>query len=200
LLRGLVSVPRPDPELRAALEATFARDPAAARARLLEVDPISAARVHPHDMIRTVRALEVHAQTGRALGELNQEHALGQPRYRALVLSLDLAEPHYTAALQQRARAMLDRGLIDEVESLLARFGPELRPLQSVGYRQVLEHLRGGACLSDVELRIVQATRLYARRQRTWARTDPDIALRVSPAQARSPSVLEQLRNHARPR
>jgi len=196
LLRGLVSVPAPDPELRAALEGEFRSDPTAARAKLTAIDPISAARVHPNDMIRTVRALEVHAQTGRALGALREEHALGQPRYRALVVGIDLPEPHYTAAIEQRTRGMLERGLVREVEGLIARFGSDLRPLGSVGYLQVLEHLQGRATLDKTQQRIVQATRAYARRQRTWAKTDPDIELRLTTAQAREDATLARIRAH----
>jgi tRNA dimethylallyltransferase len=196
LLRGLVSVPAPDPTVRAELEAAFRQDPAAARAKLLEVDPITASRVHPNDMIRTVRSLEVHAQTGQALGALREEHALGQPRYRALVIAIDLPEPHYTSAIEQRTRGMLERGLVGEVEGLVARHGSSLRPLQSVGYRQVLEHLQGAAMLAETEQRIVQATRVYARRQRTWGKTDPDIALRATPAEARQPALLDRIRAH----
>jgi tRNA dimethylallyltransferase len=196
LLRGLVSVPAPDPELRAELEAEFRSDPAAARARLSAIDPLSAARVHPNDMVRTVRALEVHAQTGQALGALREEHALGQPRYRALVIGVDLPEPHYTAAIEQRTAGMLGRGLVREVEGLVARFGSELRPLGSVGYLQVLEHLQGSAPRDELQQRIVQATRAYARRQRTWAKTDPDITLRLTPAEARDAATLERIRKH----
>jgi tRNA dimethylallyltransferase len=196
LLRGLVSVPSPDPELRAELEADFRSDPARARAKLSAIDPLSAARVHPNDMIRTVRALEVHAQTGQALGALREEHALGQPRYRALVIGVDLPDPHYTAAIEQRTRGMLERGLVREVEGLVARFGSEIRPLGSVGYLQVLEHLQGSATLDELQQRIVQATRAYARRQRTWAKTDPDITLRVTPAEARDSATLERIRKH----
>jgi tRNA dimethylallyltransferase len=196
LLRGLVSVPPPDPALRAELEAEFRRDPEGVRAKLLTVDPIAAARVHPNDMIRTVRALEVHAQTGRALGALREAHARGTPRYRSLVLSVELAEPHYTAAIERRTRAMLERGLVREVEGLVERYGRDVRPLHSVGYRQVLDHLQGSASLEETEQRIVQATRSYARRQRTWARTDPDIALHLTPADARSSATLARIRSH----
>jgi tRNA dimethylallyltransferase len=196
LLRGLVSVPPPDPELRAELEAAFSRDPAALRAKLVAIDPIAAERVHPNDMIRTVRALEVHAQTGQALGALRQAHAQGAPRYRSLVLSLELAEPHYTSAIERRTRSMLERGLVPEVAGLVERFGRELRPLQAVGYRQVLDHLVHGVPIAQTEQRIVQANRLYARRQRTWARTDPDVALRLSPAEARSAEALDRIRGH----
>jgi tRNA dimethylallyltransferase len=196
LLRGLVSVPAPDPALRAELESQFRSDPAAARAKLSAIDPLSAARVHPNDMIRTVRALEVHAQTGQALGALREQHALGRPRYRALVIGVDVPEPHYTAAIEQRTRGMLERGLVREVEGLVARFGSELRPLGSVGYLQVLEHLQGKATLEETQQRIVQATRAYARRQRTWAKTDPDIELRLRPAEAREPATLARIRAH----
>jgi tRNA A37 N6-isopentenylltransferase MiaA len=79
---------------------------------------------------------------------------------------------------------------------LVERYGPTVRPLQSIGYLQVLEHLQGAATLAETEPRIVQATRVYARRQRTWGKTDPDIALRMTPAQAREPAVLERIRMH----
>jgi tRNA dimethylallyltransferase len=85
---------------------------------------------------------------------------------------------------------------VAEVEGLLERYGPDIRPLQSVGYRQVLEHLQGGATLAKTEQRIVQATRSYARRQRTWGKTDPDIALRATPSEAREPAVLDRIRAH----
>lgn len=200
LLRGLVAVPPKDAALRASLEADFARDPKGAHERLRTVDPLSAARIHPNDMIRTVRALEVHAQTGQALGVLRAEHAHGSPRHRALVIAIDLAEPHYSQAIERRAREMLDRGLLAEVRGLIERYGRDARPLHSVGYKQALAHVLEGVPLEETRMRIAQATRLYARRQRTWARTDPDIALRLSPDALLEPSALERIQTHLRAR
>ena len=91
---------------------------------------------------------------------------------------------------------MLERGLVREVEGLVARFGSELRPLGCVGYLQTLEHLQGSAPRDELQQRLVQATRAYARRQRTWAKTDPDITVRVTPAEARNAATLERIRKH----
>jgi tRNA dimethylallyltransferase len=195
-LRGLVSLPAKDPALRAQLEADFTRAPAMSVARLREVDPISAARIHPNDMTRIVRALEVHAQTGQALGALRDQHAHGSPRHRALVIAVDLPEPHYSSAIEQRARHMIARGLMAEVASLMERYGRDSRPLHSVGYKQALSHVVDGAPLEQTIQRIVQATRLYARRQRTWGRTDPDIALRLAPSAVLTEAPLDRIRAH----
>ena len=86
LLRGLVELPPPDPILRARLEAEVADLGAeSAHQHLYAVDPLAAERIHPNDTLRIVRALEVHTQTGRPLGELQAEHALGAPRRPTLV-------------------------------------------------------------------------------------------------------------------
>jgi tRNA dimethylallyltransferase len=200
LLRGLVLVPPKDAALRTQLEAAFDADPGASYAQLRTVDPISAARIHRNDKLRVVRALEVHAQTGEALGALRREHAHGAPRHRALLIALDLEDPHYGEAIEARTRGMFERGLLAEVEQLVARHGKSARPLQSVGYRQVLEHLEHGVALDETQRRVVQATRLYARKQRNWARTEPDVALRVRPAALLEAAAFSSLEAHVRGR
>ncbi len=137
------------------------------------INPRAAGRIHPNDRLRLVRALEVFEQTGRPLGELQHEHALGGPRHDALFLALDRPRDALYEAIRLRIRAMLEAGWIDEVRALLARFGPEVRPMQSVGYRQVAEHLREGVSIEETERLIYKATRTYTRRQRTWFRGEP---------------------------
>lgn len=171
LLRGLVELPAVDEPLRAALEAEADRLGAPAlHARLREVDPLAGARIHPNDRLRIVRALEVFQQTGRALGALHAEHALGAPRYEAWSVALDRPRPELHEAIHARVGAMFEAGLVAEVERLLSRFGPGARPLESVGYRQVKEHLLEGVPLVETGRRIEKATWTYTRRQRTWFR------------------------------
>jgi tRNA dimethylallyltransferase len=197
LLRGLVAVPKVDAALRAELEATWQRLGALAmHARLAEHDPISAASIHLNDKVRVVRALEVYAQTGRALGTLRAEHALGAPRYRDFTLVIDLERAHHTERVRARTRAMIEAGLADEVHAIVARYGTELRALQSVGYRQMLAHLEHGVPLDQTELEINRATLTYARRQRTWWNRDPSVNVRLSPAAVSGDAFWRMLEEH----
>ena len=174
LLRGLVALPKVDPELRAQLEAEAAiLGSQALHARLAKVDPIAAARLHPNDRVRVVRALEVHAQTGKPLGALRETHALGAPRHRALRIALEWPADVLGTRIEARTRAMFEAGLVEEVRGLLARFGPGLRALGAVGYREVVAHLTEGVPLDETRARVARATRIYARRQRTWLRSEP---------------------------
>lgn len=194
LMRGLVALPQVDRALRARLEAEWdAAGSGAMHERLARIDPLSAERIHPNDKLRVVRALEVFEQTGMPLGEARREHALGQPRYQALSFVLDLRGEQHKQRVAARVREMLDAGLIEEVRALLSRYGRQVRALGSVGYRQVVEHLEDGVSLEETELKIVRATLIYARRQRTWWSTDPSMHQRVLPEALFEPSRLEQL-------
>lgn len=201
LLRGLIALPPVDRELRLSFEREW-RDlgPAALHTRLREIDPRSAARVHASDMVRVVRALEVHAQTGYALGELHAAHALGALRYRALTVRLDVPLPHWRAVVEARARSMLARGWAAEVLDLLTRYGAEIKPLRSVGYRQLVAGLREGWSEPEIERQVVRATRLYAKQQRNWFRTDPsvDLQLRSDETSVES-ALLARVRRHLAP-
>lgn len=199
VLRGLVQVPAVDPALRAALEHQWDREGAEAmHRRLAAVDARTALRVHAHDRVRVVRALEVHAQTGAALGELRAAHRLGAPRHRTLALLLDIELPHWRERIAARTRAMLARGWVEEVRGLVERHGETPRALRSVGYRQVLEHVVRGAPRDALETLITRATHGYGRRQRTWFKTDPDVSLRVTPDQCLRPPVLDRIEAHVR--
>jgi tRNA dimethylallyltransferase len=167
-----------DAQLRAALEAESAALGAPAlHARLALVDPKVAAAVHPNDQLRIVRALEVYQQTGRALGELQAEHALGGRRYASLMVVLDPPGDQLTRAIEQRLDAMLSGGFVDEVRALRERHADSARAFGSVGYKEVVAHLRDGVSLDETRRLIRKATRTYARRQRTWFGSDPSVDL-----------------------
>ena len=201
LLRGLVEVPAVDADLRARLEHEWRTLGAQAmHQRLRQVDPRTAERVHASDMLRVVRALEVHAQTGHALGELRDRHALGAPRHRALMIVLDLALPRWRAAIAARAHEMLARGFAEEVRRLVERYGAELKPLRSVGYRQVVRGLAAGSSAEEMEREVVRATRLYGKRQRNWFRTDPSVDMRVDAGALLEPEARARIDNHLRGR
>lgn len=180
LLRGLVDVPEPDPAIRAALEREAdALGPPALHARLAAIDPRAAAAIHPNDALRIVRALEVHAQTGVPMGELRHAHALGGPRYPAHVIALDRDRAELHDRIDARIDAMIAGGWLDETRALLARWGRSVRGLGAVGYRELAQHLEDGVAWDETLRRIRRSTRVYARRQRTWLASDPDVAVRA---------------------
>jgi len=180
LVRGLVALPAPDAVLRAGLEAEVARDGAPAlHARLAVLDPRAAQAIHPNDALRIVRALEVHAQTGEPLGELRHRHALGAPRYRSLFIVLDRPRDSLRRRLEERVQGMLARGWVEEVRALHARWGGEVRAFGSVGYRELLTHVRGELSLEGAAAAAVRSSWVYTRRQRTWFGSEPGIDERL---------------------
>ncbi len=184
LLRGLVEMPAIAPGLRDELAERASREgPIALHQALGEVDAASAARLHPNDTLRVIRALEVTLGTGKALSLWQAEHALGLPRYATKCALLLREGEAYDRDLACRARTMLDEGWVAETEALRAQLGADHVLLRAVGYRQINEALSGEAP-HDRPLvdRIVSATRRYARRQRLWFRGEPGFehALRVT--------------------
>lgn len=188
LVRGLVDVPAVDQEIRNRLEVAATEIGAPAlHAKLAEVDPMSAETIHPNDSLRIVRALEVYEQTGTPLGTLRAEHALGMPRYQATFVVLEMDRDQHGAVIEKRAKRMLESGWCEEVRSLRERWGDEIRAFGSVGYREVLEHVRDGVPLDETLRKIRKSTRVYARRQRTWFKGEPGVSWRSERAELLEP-------------
>ncbi|MBM3977099.1 MAG: tRNA (adenosine(37)-N6)-dimethylallyltransferase MiaA [Planctomycetes bacterium] len=174
LTHGLFEGPPHDAGLRSELQAR-ARElgPARLHAELAAVDPASAARLHPNDEKRIVRALEVWRQTGKALSELQREWNNGTGRQRRLV-GLQVEPAELERRLLERAAAMLDAGWA--AEALRARAeGLGASAVQALGYADVLEFAQGRITREECLRRVVLRTRQFARRQRTWLRKFPEI-------------------------
>ncbi len=171
LLRGLFGGPGSNPELRRRLEeeAEAAGD-AALHARLAALDPATAARLHPNDRRRVVRALEVISLTGRPLSELQVEH--GRPAPAGVpVLALEPPRDRLHERIDRRVLAFFDRGLVDEVRSLQAGERPMSSvAAQAIGYREVIAMLAGQATLAETIERVQARSRQFAKRQGTWFR------------------------------
>ncbi len=174
LLDGLFAGPSRDEALRGRLERLAGRFGDARLHRLLaRVDPEAARRIQPRDRVRVVRALEVYHATGRPISEGQRGGAEPLRGFRALVLGLDPDRAALRDAVETRTRDMLARGLIEEARALVERYGPDLRPLRSIGYRQAVAVVRGEMSRDEAERSIVTETLRFAKRQRTWFRHQP---------------------------
>jgi tRNA dimethylallyltransferase len=180
LLRGLCPAPPRVPRLRAVLAELAAERGAAALHRgLVAVDPATAARVHPHDAVRIVRALEVALASGRRLSEWQAAHGFAEAPYDALVIGLARPVAELDARIAARARAMFAAGFLDEVRTLRARGVPADAPgLRTVGYRELLADGEGCDDEAVALAAVVRATRRFAKRQRTWFRREAGIVWR----------------------
>jgi len=170
---GLAELPQADPGVRARLATELALfGPARLHARLAEVDPAAAARIHPNDPQRIQRALEVWELTARPLSALQAEGAEPLP-YDVVKLACAMPEREVLRErIAVRFHQMLDQGLEGEVEALLARgdLAPDTPSLRAVGYRQVVRHLLGEWDRQTMIAQAIHATRQLAKRQMTWLR------------------------------
>jgi len=171
LLFGLAGAPPANPEIRARHREQAEREGRAAlHAELARVDPESAARLAPNDYVRVSRALEVYEQSGVPLSRFHEQHGFRAPRYAARLVGVRRDPPELDQRIEARVRAMFAAGWLDEVRALLAAGHADTRAMSAVGYKQVAAALRAETPLELEPLvtSVVRATRVFARRQRTW--------------------------------
>ena len=164
LVHGLVATPPVDRALRASLEgAPDLWD------RLAAVDPVLAARLHPNDRVRLVRGLEVFLATGQPLSTLHAAHAGAPDRVRAAGVWVDRDD--LDARIDSRVERMMDAGYLDEVSRLLdGGVSRMAKPMRSLGYRHLADHLLDGVPRDEAVRRTQRDTRRFARKQRNWSR------------------------------
>jgi tRNA dimethylallyltransferase len=177
LTRGLFPGPGRDQALRDRLVEIAARRGAEFLHRMVaRVDPPSASRIQPRDLVRIVRALEVYFLTGAPLTSHFARTASPLPGTRTIGLLVDVPAPVLLDRIARRVDDQFRRGLVAETKSLLASgVPPTARPFGSLGYRQVLEHLQGERGEAETRELIVRETRKYARRQLIWFRKEPNL-------------------------
>lgn len=177
LTAGLLDAPGEDPSLRAGLlQIEQEQGPEALHRILAEVDSELASRLHPRDRVRIVRGIEVQAITGIPLSKLQKEHGFSEQPYRVLKLALAPEREQLYERIDRRVESMMEQGLVEETRALLnAGFSPDLKAMQTIGYRECLAHLRGEMDLVQAIERIQRDTRRYAKRQMTWFRKDKSI-------------------------
>ncbi len=175
LLEGLFPGPERNEVLRSRLAGREARYPGWLHRLLNRCDPASAAKIHPADVQKLVRACEVLLLTHRPLTELFERRDALEG-YRTLKLGIDPPREALYERLNARCARMFDEGLIDEVRGILARgYSETVKPLESHGYKQALQLLKGELDLHQAVDDAQRNTRRYAKRQWTWFRRDPEV-------------------------
>jgi tRNA dimethylallyltransferase len=173
-LEGLPDLPPRDESLRFRLELREERRPGSLHRLLSRLDRETAARIHPSDVQKLTRALEIRIATGRALPPASEAEPL--TGYNVLFLGLDPPREVLVEAIAQRTRQMFAQGLIEEVRALLeSGLTGQEKPFETLGYKQALAHVRGQVTLEAAIESTQIETRQYAKRQRTWFRREAQI-------------------------
>ena len=192
-LEGVFEGPPRDDALRASLEA---EELSALARRLQAIDPEAASRIHPNDRRRLIRAIEVHATTGRPLSEQqSQWGAVIEGRADVRVVVLDWPAEILNRRINARVRAMMEAGFLEEVRRLADEGGLGPQAIEAVGYRELIEHASGGRALESAVERIKIRTRRYGKQQRTWLRrflAMPGV-IRIEPAERSPGDVADEI-------
>jgi len=177
LVRGLCPAPQSDPQVRAELS-RLAREKGRDHlyAQLVQVDPHSAARLHPNDEAKVLRALEVHRLAGQPMSAIHRLHAFQDAPFSTLLVGLQRPKEVLYRRIEERIDWQLAHGMVEETRSLLARgYGRNLGALKGLGYRQVAAYLAGECDYDEMVRRFKRDTRHFGKRQMTWFRKEPGI-------------------------
>jgi tRNA dimethylallyltransferase len=167
-----------DPALRARLaREEEVHGPGYLHRRLAAVDPAAAAKLHPNDTRRIIRALEVWERTGTRISE-TQTAESAEPRYDDLFIGLNMERDRLYERIDARVDQMMAEGFEAEVAALMRRYppGPKLlTSMNSLGYRELIHYRRGLSTRDEAVYLIKRNTRRFAKRQLTWFRREPDL-------------------------
>jgi len=160
---------------------------------LLKRDAVAAAQINPNDSVRVIRALEVLEQTGESITVKQKKHSFADAPYRAYKIGLQVERKELKQRIELRTDKMIADGLLDEVKRVLARgYSKDLKPLQSLGYKQIIGFLHNKYDWQNCANLIKRDTWQYARRQMTWFAADKEINWF-------SPDSFEEIRNNVKP-
>jgi tRNA dimethylallyltransferase len=174
LVLGLAPVPKADAVIRERHRALVETEGTLAlHTELARVDAPSAARLHPNDVLRVSRALEIFELSGRPMSEHHGAHGFRTPRIDSVMLGIAATAEALTERIERRVDGWLANGWLAEVEALIAKGYGTSRAMGSVGYAEVFAHLSGTLPREQLREKIVQNTRIFARKQRTWLKSAP---------------------------
>lgn len=158
--------------------------------RLLKSDPEAAARIHPNDTFRIIRALEVYETTGMPISEHHKKHAFSGNRFNVLKIGLTTEREDLYKRIEKRVDMMIEAGFAEEVKRLLEmNYHAGLKSMQSIGYRHMVEYVTGRISLDETVKTLKQDTRRFAKRQMTWFNADPELVW-VKPDQVNDIKML----------
>ncbi|HWR61911.1 MAG TPA: tRNA (adenosine(37)-N6)-dimethylallyltransferase MiaA, partial [Clostridia bacterium] len=154
-------------------ELAEAKGPAHVHFMLEAVDPWSFKKLHPNDLRRTIRALEVYRHTGKPISYFQEESKKQPPRYNYAYIMLSMNRSKLYARIEQRVDSMLQQGLVEEVRGLLKMgYSSSLNSMQALGYKEIVSYLEGETSFEEAVRILKRDTRHYAKRQLTWFRRD----------------------------
>ena len=177
LLNGMAFAPeKTDPAIRARLqERAEAEGGAALYAELQSIDPDYAAQVHPNNLPRVIRALELYAATGRRMSEERVNARPAEPPYRSLCLCLTCRDRAVLYdRIERRVNLMVENGVLAEAKQVYDHRDTYRTAAQAIGYKEFFPYFEGTGSLDECTARLKQATRNYAKRQLTWFRRQND--------------------------
>ena len=143
---------------------------------LQKIDPVKAGELHPNNLRRIIRAIEVYRITGKPVSVLQEQYKLARNSYQFKIMCIARERDDIYRRINERVEAMFDKGLVDEVKLLSENpKGLSKQAKQALGYKEVIQYLDGGLTLDDTKDKVKQSTRRFAKRQMTWFRSFPDI-------------------------
>jgi tRNA dimethylallyltransferase len=177
LLGGLLNAPGADGELREYYRNSFK---GAEKSRLYEIlkekDEEAAAKIHPNDFVRIIRALEVWEHTGKSIASIQKEQGFNDRAYDYIEIGLNVERDILYDGINKRTDKMIASGLIEEVKRLMSMgYSESLKPMQSMSYRNVVDYIEGRCDMAEAVRLIKRDTRRYAKRQLTWFQKDADV-------------------------
>lgn len=195
LTKGIFSGPERDRAFREALEVEAQeKGSSPLHERLRDVDPVSAENIHPNNLVRIIRALEVYHASGRPFSEFHAEHAFSESPYDALMLYIERPRSELYARVDARTEQMIEEGLAEETRALVARgYKQYLKPMRALGYKEMVEYISGRLSIDDATELLKKNTRNYAKRQITWFKNVDEI-IKVSPENIEA--INERIRGH----
>jgi len=195
LSEGLFDAPPAAPAVRSALKRRAETEGLATlHAELGRIDPPAAARIHPNDERRIIRAIEVYQTAGRPISELQRQWDSGRRRYDCVFVGLRRERADLHRRINARVGRMVQAGLKDEVAALLDEpGGMSDQAAQAVGYAEMISHLRGELSLDEAAERMKISTRRLARKQRTWQRRFADARWFDVSAQSPVGKIVEEI-------
>ena len=183
LVHGLFDAPEPSEELREKYRRQAEEQGREfLHRRLRQVDPDLAQKVHPNDLVRVTRGLEIYDQTGKPLSVHQRDHRFSRPNYHALKIVLIRPREELYERINRRVEEMVERGLEEEYCRLVEMgYGRNLKPMQSLGYRQMGDHVFDEVPIEEAVDEIKRQTRRYAKQQISWFRGEPQTHWAMAP-------------------